>query len=59
MLCIPSVNGFMSPYVDGVILGMKSTLEDSDRMGELDNHVHPIPWRKNLFESGKKLSIGW
>ncbi len=59
MLCIPSVNGFMSPYVDGVVLGMRACLENSDRMAELDDHVHPIPWRKNLFVPGRSLTIGW
>lgn len=59
MLCIPSVNGFMSPFVDGVIIGMKSVLENSDRMAELDHNVYPVPWRKDLFEADRKLTIGW
>jgi hypothetical protein len=49
----------MSSSVDGVILGMRSVLENSDRMAELDEQVCPIPWRKNLFDADKKMKIGW
>jgi hypothetical protein len=35
----------MSSSVDGVILGMKTILEDPLRMAELDFKVAPVPWR--------------
>jgi hypothetical protein len=40
-----SNTGFMSSSVDGVILGMKTILEDPLRMAELDFKVAPVPWR--------------
>ena len=51
--------GFMAQTVDGVVLGMKSMLEDAERMSALDSKVAPVPWRESLFKPNRKLRIGW
>ena len=51
--------GFMSQDVDGVILGMKSLLDNPDKMAIFDHKVSPIPWRDHLFSPKRKLKIGW
>ena len=56
---IYSNTGFMSSSVDGVILGMKTILEDPLRMAKLDFKVVPLPWRDQLFTPKRKLKIGW
>jgi hypothetical protein len=49
----------MSQDVDGVILGMKSLLDNPDKMAIFDHKVSPIPWRDHLFSPKRKLKIGW
>jgi hypothetical protein len=49
----------MSSSVDGVVLGMKSILEDPARLNSLDFRAVPLPWRDQLFNPGRKLKIGW
>jgi hypothetical protein len=49
----------MSSSVDGVILGMRSILEDPLRMAEIDFKAVPLPWREQLFQPNRKLKIGW
>jgi len=56
---IYSNTGFMSSSVDGVILGMKTVLEDPLKMAKLDFKVAPVPWREQLFKPDRKLKIGW
>ena len=59
MIGIYSNTGFMSSSVDGVILGMKSILQDPLRMAKLDYMTVPLPWREELFTPNRKLKIGW
>ena len=58
-LGVHSNSGFMAQTVDGIMLGMKSILEDSEEMSRLDPKVAPVPWREKLFSPNRKLKIGW
>ena len=49
----------MAQTVDGVTLGMQSLLEHPETMSALDHKVVPLPWRKELFDTNRKLKIGW
>ena len=49
----------MAKTVDGVILGMKTILEDPDDIALSDHKVVPLPWRDSLFKAQRKLKIGW
>ena len=59
MIGIHSNTGFMSRSVDGVILGMKSILQDPIRMAKMDFMTVPLQWREELFTPNRKLKIGW
>lgn len=56
---VQSNSGFMSKSVDGVILGMKTFLQDPMKMAEMDHKVVPLPWQEKLFSPSKRLKIGW
>ena len=49
----------MAQSIDGVVLGMKTLLEDPEKMSILDHKVVPLPWREDLFRPKRKLRIGW
>jgi len=49
---IGSNAGFMCRSVDGVVLGMKTMLDDAFRMADRDHSVVPINWRQDLFTLG-------
>ena len=51
--------GFIAQTVDGVMLGMKTILENPEDMARFDHKVIPLPWRENLFKVNRKLKIGW
>ena len=49
----------MAQTVDGVVLGMKTILENPESMAMSDHKVMPLPWRDSLFKLNRKLKIGW
>ena len=56
---ISSNAGFMCKSVDGVILGMKTMLENPMILQDIDHSIVPIPWRDEMYNPSKKLKIGW
>ena len=55
-----SYPGFMSRRVEGVSIAMKTSLNMSDTMSNIDHKVIPVPWNESLFCSvKKKLKIGY
>ena len=51
--------GFMSKTVDGLVLGMRALLENTEVMAAIDHTVVPIVWRQDVFTNKKRLRVGW
>ena len=49
----------MSKSVDGVIIGMKTILQNPMMIQDIDHSIVPIPWREEMYNPPKKLKIGW
>ena len=49
----------MCKTVDGIILGMKTLLQNPSQLYKFDHSVVPIPWRHELYSPNRKLRIGW
>ena len=59
MIGVDSNAGFMSKDVEGVTLAMKLLLEVPSKMADVDSEVVPVPWNQELYDTKKKLKIGW
>merc|ERR1712136_295275 len=52
------VSGFMSSSVSALVTGFK-TMYNDEMLANIDNQIAPMPWKDHIYQSTRKLRIGY